>query len=129
MIRGEPRPAIVARGICKSFSTPVLKDVDLEIPAGSIHGLVGENGAGKSTLAKIIVGLERADSGSLFLDGATLSARQAGRLPEGRRCHVCAGTQPRRRFVDCGEHTAAHIDLRPGAHQAKICARASGEAA
>ena len=69
MIRGEPRQAIVVRGICKSFSTPVLKDVDLEIPTGSIHGLVGENGAGKSTLAKIIVGLERADSGSLFLDG------------------------------------------------------------
>ena len=69
MNRGEPRPAIVARAICKSFSTPVLKDVDLEIPAGSIHGLVGENGAGKSTLAKIIVGLERADSGSLLLDG------------------------------------------------------------
>ncbi|MYD98785.1 MAG: sugar ABC transporter ATP-binding protein [Gammaproteobacteria bacterium] len=62
-------PRIVARGICKSYATPVLQDVDLDIPAGSIHGLVGENGAGKSTLAKILVGLERADSGSLLLDG------------------------------------------------------------
>ena len=62
-------PRIVARGICKSFATPVLRDVDLLIPVGGIHGLVGENGAGKTTLARIIVGLEHADSGSLVLDG------------------------------------------------------------
>ena len=66
---GGSNPRIVARGICKSYATPVLQDVDLDIPSGSIHGLVGENGAGKSTLAKILVGLERADSGSLLLDG------------------------------------------------------------
>ncbi|MCE2392779.1 MAG: sugar ABC transporter ATP-binding protein [Proteobacteria bacterium] len=66
---GQAPPRIAARRIGKSFATPVLRDVDLEIPAGCIHGLVGENGAGKSTLAKIIVGLERADTGSLALDG------------------------------------------------------------
>ena len=60
---------LLAEGICKSFATPVLQDVDLEIQPGSVHGLVGENGAGKSTLAKIIVGLESADSGSIYLDG------------------------------------------------------------
>ena len=64
-----PNSRIVAKGICKSFATPVLRDVDLDIPVGSIHALVGENGAGKTTLAKIIVGLENADAGSLLLDG------------------------------------------------------------
>ena len=64
-----PNPRIVVKGICKSFATPVLRDVDLEIPPGCIHGLVGENGAGKTTLAKIIVGLEDAHAGSLRLDG------------------------------------------------------------
>ena len=64
-----PNSRIVAKGICKSFATPVLADVDLDIPIGSIHALVGENGAGKTTLAKIIVGLENADAGSLLLDG------------------------------------------------------------
>ena len=62
------RLRFAAKGVCKSFATPVLRDVDLEISIGHIHGLVGENGAGKSTLAKIIVGLENADSGSLYLD-------------------------------------------------------------
>lgn len=59
------------RKVCKSFSSQVLDDVDLVVHAGSIHGLVGENGAGKTTLAKIIVGLEPADSGSLFFDTET----------------------------------------------------------
>ncbi|MDE0662145.1 MAG: sugar ABC transporter ATP-binding protein [Gammaproteobacteria bacterium] len=64
-----PTLRIVAKGICKSFAAPVLRDVDLEIPPGCIHGLVGENGAGKTTFAKIIVGLEDSDAGSLLLDG------------------------------------------------------------
>ena len=59
----------VASGISKSFETTVLHDVDLKVSVGQIHGLVGENGAGKSTLAKIIVGLQTADSGWLSLDG------------------------------------------------------------
>ena len=81
---GHPNTRIATRGICKSFAIPVLQDVDLEIPVGCIHGLVGENGAGKSTLAKILVGLERADSGSLLVDGQpyrpsnTADAKSAG---------------------------------------------------
>lgn len=57
------------RGICKSYYSEVLHDVSVDVASGSIHGLVGENGAGKTTLAKIIVGLEATDSGSLVLDG------------------------------------------------------------
>ncbi|MYB37773.1 MAG: sugar ABC transporter ATP-binding protein, partial [Gammaproteobacteria bacterium] len=73
--RERKPPAIAARGICKSFATQVLRNVDLRIAAGSIHGLVGENGAGKSTLAKIMVGLEQPDSGSLSLAGAAYQPR------------------------------------------------------
>lgn len=43
----------------------VLRDVSLTIPQGQIVGLLGPNGAGKSTLMKIIVGLWRADNGSV----------------------------------------------------------------
>ena len=52
--------------INKSFCTQqVLKDVSLEIPAGQVLGLLGPNGAGKSTLMKILIGLWKADSGSV----------------------------------------------------------------
>ena len=62
------------RGVGKSFGgTPVLKDIDLSIVHGSVHGLVGENGAGKSSLSKIIAGLLVADEGELFLDGKPVS--------------------------------------------------------
>ncbi|MDE0692854.1 MAG: sugar ABC transporter ATP-binding protein [Gammaproteobacteria bacterium] len=70
-------PAIAATGICKSYATEVLRNVDLRIAPGTIHGLVGENGAGKSTLAKIMVGLEQSDAGSLSLAGAPYQPRSA----------------------------------------------------
>lgn len=63
-----------ARGLSKSFfGYPALADVDLEIAAGEVHGLVGENGAGKSTLMKILAGAQQADSGSMWIDGEQIS--------------------------------------------------------
>ncbi|WP_216871015.1 sugar ABC transporter ATP-binding protein [Modestobacter excelsi] len=57
-------PVLGVRGISKSFnSVRVLDGVDIEIPAGSIHGLVGENGSGKSTLVKILTGVYTPDDG------------------------------------------------------------------
>jgi simple sugar transport system ATP-binding protein len=43
-------------------------DISLDIPAGSIQGILGENGAGKSTLMKILSGFIHADSGEIILD-------------------------------------------------------------
>ena len=52
--------------IHKSFGNQqVLKDISLDIPAGQVLGLLGPNGAGKSTLMKILIGLWKADSGSV----------------------------------------------------------------
>ena len=47
-------------------------NVSLEIPAGTLVGLVGPNGAGKTTLAGIILGLLRPDTGYVEIDGETL---------------------------------------------------------
>ena len=44
-------------------------DIVLEIPAGTIQGILGENGAGKSTLMKVLSGFIQADSGEILLDG------------------------------------------------------------
>jgi ABC-2 type transport system ATP-binding protein len=50
-------------------SKTALHDVSLDVPRGSVYGLVGENGAGKSTLIKHILGLWRTQSGSVRVFG------------------------------------------------------------
>ena len=51
-----------------STSPPVLSSVNLDIPAGSFVGLVGQSGCGKSTLLKMIPRLYRPSSGKLLID-------------------------------------------------------------
>ncbi len=63
--------------INKAFGAQqVLRDVTLEIPSGQVIGLLGPNGAGKSTLMKILIGLWRADSGTVSVPA------RIGYLPE-----------------------------------------------
>jgi D-xylose transport system ATP-binding protein len=56
--------------ISKSFgAVRALYQVDFEVNAGEVVGLVGDNGAGKSTLIKVISGVAPADEGEIFLEG------------------------------------------------------------
>lgn len=55
----------------------ILRDVSLNIPAGSIFGLLGDNGAGKTTLLRTILGLNKHFSGSMTYDNQPLSRDQA----------------------------------------------------
>lgn len=64
--------AIEIKGLNKTYKSNgkappkvALKDVDLEIPKGSIFGLLGPNGAGKSTIINIMAGLVRKSSGTM----------------------------------------------------------------
>jgi general nucleoside transport system ATP-binding protein len=61
---------LLVSGITKRFGNLVANDgIDLELPAGTLHSILGENGAGKSTLMKILSGIVSPDSGSVSLDG------------------------------------------------------------
>ncbi|MFZ1427290.1 MAG: ATP-binding cassette domain-containing protein [Geminicoccaceae bacterium] len=58
------------RGVTKSFGgTVAVRDVSLELRAGSVLALLGENGAGKSTCVKLLAGVHRPDAGAVILDG------------------------------------------------------------
>ena len=53
-------------------SFPALKDLNLEIPDGVLHGFVGPNGAGKTTTMRILATLMAPTSGTAFLDGVNV---------------------------------------------------------
>jgi branched-chain amino acid transport system ATP-binding protein len=71
----------------------ILRDVSLDVPAGSMTGLIGRNGAGKTTLMKTVMGLLKASRGSVRLESRDLipvpthaRARLGiGYMPEDRR--------------------------------------------
>ena len=66
--------AIELKGISKAFgSVQANKDINIAIPRGTIHGIIGENGAGKSTLMSILYGFYRADSGQILVNGAPVT--------------------------------------------------------
>lgn len=72
---------IEARGIRKNYGPlDVLKGVDLHIAKGEVVSIVGASGAGKSTLLHIIGTLDRADSGTLHIDGVEVGALRDKKL-------------------------------------------------
>src|SRR5213083_3310447 len=74
---GEPRLRL--RGISKSFgAVRALYQVDFEVNAGEVVGLVGDNGAGKSTLIKTIAGIYSPDDGEFYFDGQPVSINGPG---------------------------------------------------
>ncbi|WP_037368939.1 ABC transporter ATP-binding protein [Amycolatopsis orientalis] len=62
--------AIAISGLHKAFGrVKALDGLDLQVPAGEVHGFLGPNGAGKSTTIRVLLGLLRADAGEVRLLG------------------------------------------------------------
>jgi ABC-2 type transport system ATP-binding protein len=91
-------PAIRLTGVSKVFPVPLrrrmvvaLRDLNLEIAAGEVYGLLGPNGSGKSTTLKIILGLIAPTRGGVAIFGRDNSAvstrRDIGFLPENAYFH------------------------------------------
>lgn len=77
-------------GLRKSFRhRPVVRDVSLTLPQGSVVGLLGPNGAGKTTCFNLIAGLLPLDAGRILLNGTDVSS-----LPMYRRARLGLGYLP-----------------------------------
>jgi iron(III) transport system ATP-binding protein len=73
-------------GLNKAFGDhPVLADVDLDVPEGSLTAILGPSGSGKTTLLRVIAGFDHADSGTVTLGGTVVDGPGAHVPSEHRR--------------------------------------------
>jgi ABC-2 type transport system ATP-binding protein len=75
--------AVVTRGLRKTYPgvrgrRVAVQGLDLDVPAGGVHGFLGPNGSGKTTTIRMLLGLARADSGTMHIFGTPVPQR----LPE-----------------------------------------------
>ena len=80
---------IELKGITKSFgSLQVLKGIDLTIGKGEVVSIVGPSGAGKTTLLQIMGTLDKADAGTITIDGTNVSKLKEKELSAFRNQHI-----------------------------------------
>lgn len=80
---------IEVKNITKAFGAlQVLKGIDLSIDKGEIVSIVGPSGAGKTTLLQIMGTLDKADSGTVEIDGVNVSRLSNNKLADYRNRHI-----------------------------------------
>jgi oligopeptide/dipeptide ABC transporter ATP-binding protein len=94
----EPGPLLEVRDLVKEFpvtagailqrkvaAVHAVSSVSFTVAAGETFGLVGESGCGKTTIGRVVVALERPDSGAVLLNGQDIAALSGGELRRQRR--------------------------------------------
>jgi len=92
----QPEPLLRVSGLVKDYpvtggvlgrrsgAVSAVADVSFDLLAGQTFGLVGESGSGKTSIARLLVGLERPDAGSIAFGGADLTAMSGRQLRQNR---------------------------------------------
>jgi branched-chain amino acid transport system ATP-binding protein len=84
--------ALELRGVSSGYGhTTILRNVDLQVVAGSVTALLGPNGAGKTTLLKTVSGLIKPSAGSVHLGGADVSSFAPNKRAGMGLCHIPEG--------------------------------------
>jgi phospholipid/cholesterol/gamma-HCH transport system ATP-binding protein len=79
-------PPVVLRGLHKAFGDQVvLNGIDMTVARGETLAVLGRSGTGKSVLLRIIIGLEKPDTGSVNIHGQEIAGINPGKLNEMRR--------------------------------------------
>ena len=71
---GSTPPALCARGLSKSYRSPVLESLDLDIERGQFVAIMGPSGSGKSTLLHCLSGMDRPSGGSVLLGDTEITS-------------------------------------------------------
>ena len=72
----------------KANQIHVIDNTSLELPESGIVTLLGASGSGKTTLLNAIGGLDRVNSGSIFVDGQRITRRRSGRIDTIRNANI-----------------------------------------
>ena len=73
--------ALIVSGVAKRFGgVPALDEASLNVPAGTIHAIVGPNGSGKTTLLNVVKGFYPIDRGAILVDGKSIVGRDAAAI-------------------------------------------------
>ncbi len=137
---GEPaagsRWAVETRGLTKRFGAKTaVNGVDLLVPRGSAFGYLGPNGAGKTTLLRVLLGLTRADAGSMSLLGYPVprhrdtALARVGAIVDEPRFHRHLTGRENLRLLAAAREQAARDRIGPALERVGLARRADDRVA
>jgi ABC-2 type transport system ATP-binding protein len=128
--------AVETHGLTKRFGSSVAVDgVDLRVPRGCAFGYLGPNGAGKTTLIRVLLGLTRADAGSMSLLGfevprhRDVALAHVGAIVDEPRFHAHLTGRQNLQILAAAREPAARERIAPSLERVGMSARADDKVA
>ena len=128
--------AVETRGLTKRFGASVaVNAVDLRVPRGCAFGYLGPNGAGKTTLIRVLLGLTRADAGTMSLLGfdvprhRDVALARVGAIVDEPRFHAHLTGRQNLRILAAAREPAARERIGPALERVGMTGRADDKVA